>query len=62
MQFECNQQHLFVCPVLKAFIPELINTPVKYEDIFGNTDKMKKVVILLEKICKIREQLLEDIQ
>ena len=23
---ECSQRHLFVCPVIKAFIPELFNT------------------------------------
>ena len=59
---ECSQPHLFVCPVLKAFIPELIDSPIKYENIFGNTDQMKKVVVLVEKVCKTREQLIEDIQ
>ena len=59
---ECNQSHLFVCPVLKAFIPELFVTTTKYEDIFGDLDQMKKAVVLIEKICNIREQLLEDIQ
>ena len=59
---EYSQPHLYVCPVIKAFIPELIDTPIKYDDILGNTDQMKKVVLLLEKICKIRKQILEDIQ
>ena len=59
---DCSQSHLFICPVIKAFVPELVDTPVKYEHIFGSTNQMKEAVKLLEKICEIREQLIEDIQ
>ena len=38
---ESTQQHLFLCPVLKSFIPELEKTKTKYEYIFGNAKQMK---------------------
>ena len=59
---ESTQQHLFVCPVLKSFIPELDKTTTQYEYIFGNAKQMKEVVNILEKICDIRQQLLEDMK
>ena len=57
-----NQSHLFQCAVLKKFIPELVDSTVKYEFIFGNMKQMKEVVQILIKISDIRQQLLEDIK
>ena len=59
---KCTQEHLFKCPVLSGFIPELKTSAVKYDYIFGNIKEMKKIVIVLKKICDIRQNLLEDIQ
>ena len=36
-----SQQHLFKCPVLIKFIPEIVTSGVKYKDIFGNSKEMK---------------------
>ena len=57
-----TQQHLFECPMIKEFIPELKTNSIKYEYIFGNIEEMKKVVIVLKQICDIRQQLLEDLK
>ena len=57
-----TQKHLFNCAVLKRFIPELVNSKVKYEFIFGNMKQMKEVVQILIKISDIRQQLLDDIK
>ena len=59
---ECTQGHLFVCPVIRVFVPELVSTSVTYDYIFGSTEQMKEAVQVLEKICEIREQLIEDLQ
>ena len=59
---ECTQQHLFQCPIIKGFIPEMNSSSVKYEYLFGNTTQMKQVVKMLEKIIEIREQLLQDLK
>ena len=35
-----DQKHLLQCPILKNLVPELKNTTVTYEDIFGDIDKL----------------------
>ena len=57
-----SQQHLFLCPVLIKFIPEIITSGVKYDYLFENSAKMKEIVPILQKICDVREQLLDDIK
>ena len=59
---KCTQEHLFKCPVLSGFIPEIKTSAVKYDYIFGTIEEMKQVVGVLTKICDIRQKLLEDIQ
>ena len=39
-------------------VPELKNTDIKYENIFGNIDEMILVGKLLKKICSAREDTL----
>ena len=51
----CSQSHLFQCPIIRAFVPEIEVKGIKYEFIFGKTNEMKLVANILEKICKIRE-------
>ena len=43
---EDTQKRILQCHVLKTVIPELKTTKVKYEDIFGNINKMVKAVKL----------------
>ena len=57
-----SQEHLFKCPVLINFIPEITTSRVKYENIFGSCSNMKKVVPIIQKICDVRQQLLDDIK
>ena len=57
-----SQQHLFECPVLIGFIPEIVTSGVRYEYIFEESRKMKKVAQILLKICELRQQLLDDIK
>ena len=57
-----SQQHLFKCPVLIKFIPEIVTSGVKYKDIFGDSNEMKNVVKILQKICDVRQQLMDDIK
>ena len=47
------------CAVITKFIPELSDSNVKYDDIFGSTDDQLTVVKLFKKITKQREILLE---
>ena len=53
-----DQKHLFKCPVIESMVPELKNTDIKYENIFGNIDEMILVAKLLKKICSAREDTL----
>ena len=54
-----TQKHLLQCQVLKAIVPELNDTKVKYEDIFGNTNQMVKAGKLFKKVSKARIKILE---
>ena len=54
-----DQKHLLQCLVLKNLVPELKETKVKYEDIFGGINKMVKAVKLLKIVCKARNFFLE---
>ena len=58
----CSQSHLFQCPIIKSFVPEIDEKKIKYEYIFGNINEMKKVAQILEKISQIRDELLEDLK
>ena len=51
---KCSQSHLFQCPIIKA-------KGMEYKFIFGNIREMKQVAQVLEKICNIREMLIDDI-
>ena len=55
-----NQEHLLQCKVLQHFIPETVNTNIKYEDMFD--DSVEKIILaskLLHKVCIERESLLK---
>ena len=54
-----SQEHLLECHVVKSILPELKNTKVKYEDLFGSIEKIIPVWKLLEKISKAREDCLK---
>ena len=58
---KCSQSHLFQCPIIKAFVPEIKEKGIEYKFIFGNIQEMKQVAQVLEKICNIRELLIENI-
>ena len=58
---KCSQSHLFECPIIQAFIPEIVEQEIKYEFIFGKNNEMKQVAPILEKISKIRDLLIDDI-
>ena len=57
-----NQEHLLKCKVLQHFVPEILKTNVKYEDMFGSVDKIIHVSKLLHKVCNERESLLKLIE
>ena len=57
----CSQSHIFKCPIIKGFVPEIEEKGLKYEFIFGKIHEMKNVAQVLEKICNIRELLLNDL-
>ena len=56
-----NQEHLLNCQVLKNIVPELNKTSVRYEDIFGEVEKIIPAGKLFEKISKAREEVLKII-
>ena len=59
-QYAENQEHLFVCEVLKKSIPELANNrDVQYKHIFGSLQEMRQASKLLKVICKERQKMLE---
>ena len=56
----CDQQHLLQCSVLKTSVPELAaNIDVKYNDLFGDIEKIVPAIKLFSKIVRKREELLE---
>jgi hypothetical protein len=57
----CDQEHQLSCHVMKKFIPELTNTKVKYQDLFGSVDKQLSFIKLYTKIARQREILLESL-
>ena len=56
---EDSQEHLLQCKVLQHFVPEILKSKVRYEDIFGSIDQIIEASKLLKKICKEREELLK---
>ena len=55
-----NQEHLLQCKDLQHFVPETVNTNIKYEDIFDdNVEKVISASKLLNKVCSERESLLK---
>ena len=58
----CNQEHLLSCVVLRKFLPELETTNVKYEDLFGSSDKQLEAAKLFMKISNHRETILEALK
>ena len=57
-----NQEHQLVCPVIKKFLSELIQTDVQYQDLFGDADHQLKFVKLYKKISNQREILLDSLE
>ena len=57
--YQDDQKHLLQCPILKNLVPELKTTSVKYDDIFGDIDKMVKAGKLLKKVCDTRKEFLD---
>ena len=57
-----DQEHQLVCPVIKKFLPELIQTDVQYQDLFGDADHQLKFVKLYRKISNKREILLDSLE
>ena len=55
----CDQKHLMSYAVLKKFLPELVNTNIKYEDIFGSVNQQLIAIKLLTKSINQREIILE---
>jgi hypothetical protein len=56
-----QQSHLLECVVMKSLIPELKNTSIKYEDIFGDVNKMSNAAELFLKITEQREEILNTL-
>ena len=58
---KCDQPHLLQCSVLKKSTPELnFNTTIKYNDIFGDIDKIVPAIKLFSKIVKKKKNFLEQ--
>ena len=58
-----DQQHLLKCSILVEKVPELkTNSKVKYDDIFGDIEKIIPAIKLFSKVVKMREELLEEIE
>ena len=54
-----DQKHLLNCHVLKNLVPELKDTKVKYDDIFGNNiNKMVKAGKMFHIVNKVRKEIL----
>ena len=45
--------------MLQYFVPELANSDIKYNDIFGTIEQIIPASKLLLKVCKERESLME---
>ena len=58
-----DQQHLLKCSILVEKVPELkANCTVKYDDIFGDIEKIIPAIKLFSKVVKMREELIEEIE
>ena len=55
----CNQRHLLTCSVLKSLVPELKETKVKYNHLFGTIDQMVPAIKLLAKVIEQRDEALQ---
>ena len=56
-----DQEHQLSCPILKSMIPELSQTNIKYQDLFGNIESQLKFIKIYTKIERMREVLLENL-
>ena len=60
---EDSQEIIFQCPVIISEFPEINSTGVKYAEIFlNNVSTIKSAGELLQKVSKIREQLMEKLK
>ena len=50
----CDENHLISCIVMRSFLPELQDTVVKFDDVFGNTTDQLAAVKLFAKITRQR--------
>ena len=57
-----DQEHQLLCPILKRMIPELSETDIKYQDLFGNIKSQLKFIKIYSKIERIREVLLDSLK
>ena len=59
---DSSQQHQLECAVLTKFVPEIADSNIEYNDIFGSVDDQLAAVKLFTKITKQRNLLLEALQ
>ena len=56
-----DQEHQLSCPVINKFLPEIADSNVIYQDLFGNAEKQLKFIKIYTKIARQREVLLESL-
>ena len=50
----CDENHLISCIVMRNFVPELRDTVITFDDVFGSTTKQLEAVKLFAKITRQR--------
>ena len=58
----CDQRHLLSCKVLQNLIPEIKNTSVRYNHLFGSMEQIIPAIKLFTKITENREEVLQILQ
>ena len=56
-----DQEHQLSCPVIRNFLPDIVDSNVRYQDLFGNTEKQLQFIKIYTKIARQREVLLESL-
>ena len=51
---DCDENHLISCFVMRNFVPELCDTVITFDDVFGNTSEQLAAVKLFAKITRMR--------
>ena len=58
----CTPQHQLSCVVMRKFVPDLLNTDVVYENIFGDVNKQLIAIRIFRKVARQKEVILDALR